>query len=973
MFFQEVHGIQAYRQLGDKVDHLLAFAEGGFHKVKGILQAGNGKLQGSYPASGLSFFSGRPTMRQNHVNIGILAPVDAGKTTFAEALLYKTGALRSAGRVDHQDAFLDTEPMEKKRGITIVSKMAQLHFHDLSVTLVDTPGHVDFSAEMERTLQVIDYAVLIINGSDGVQGQVRTLWRLLREYDIPAFIFVNKMDQPLAVKEKLKKDISGSLSSSCLDFTAFSDFGPSGSRPENLPENPLTEEIALQDDGLTEKYLAGGKIALEDLRKLIRQRRVFPCFYGSALRLTGIDVFIDAFYLLAECPEYPDEFGARIYKITRDRNGQRLTWMKVTGGSLRVKQILSGASADASGQPQEWQEKAEQIRVYSGNSFENVQEAKAGVVCAVTGLTKTFSGEGLGSSFGSEKPLLEPVMDYALELPDGTDVHYFYSQLRSLEEEMPELHLLWKEQTGEIIVQVMGEVQTQILKNVILERFGMDVGFGNGRIVYRETIAGSSEGVGHFEPLRHYAEVHVRLESLERGSGIEVESDCSTDVLSLNWQRQILSALEDRRHAGVLTGSTLTDVRIILTGGRASLKHTSGGDFRQAAARAVRQALMKAQNVLLEPFFDFQMTVPQENLGRAMTDIEKMSGTMSAPLMENGMAVIGGRAPVSRMSGYPAVLAAYTSGQGHLTCTPGGYLPCHNSPEVIGRIGYDPEMDEQNPAGSVFCAHGAGFYVPWDQVEEYMQAEDAGGRPESVREDVMAEVSGVKIPAWETAGGPPSFETPSGESPSPASPAGKGNSKVKSSYHANEAEDRELMEIFQRTYGSKKQDRKGWKLSKSHYDPKPVTRVYSRQEPKEKYLLVDGYNIIFAWPELRDLSRTSMDAARGRLIDILGNYQGYRQETLIIVFDAYRVEGGSGEVMKFHNVYVVFTKERETADAYIERTVHKIGHQKDVTVATSDGAEQAIIFGQGARRMSAREFLEDVQAVQTEIAEKYLS
>ena len=867
---------------------------------------------------------------EKYINIGLLAHVDAGKTTLAEAILYLQGSIRKLGRVDHRDTFLDTDAMERARGITIFSKQARLTLGDWQVTLLDTPGHVDFSAEMERTLQVLDCAVLVISGADGVQSHVETLWRLLRRYEIPTFLFINKMDQPGTDREALMAGLKARLDDGCVDFG------------EDRSREAWLEELAMCDEELMEQYLEDGGVEAEDISRLIAERKVFPCYFGSALKNEGVDKLLEGIRRYARLPEYPETFGAKVYKIGRDAQGARLTYLKVTGGCLQVKKPLKGKSREG----ESWEEKTDQIRLYSGTGFQMVQEARAGMVCAVTGLTKTYSGQGLGAEPASELPVLEPVLTYRLSFPADVDIHRAYRMLRPLEEEIPELHMLWDASANEIRVQVMGEVQIEILQNLIRERFELGVGFDAGSIVYKETIADTVEGVGHFEPLRHYAEVHLLLEPGEPGSGLQFDTVCSEDVLDRNWQRLVLTHLEEKAHRGVLTGSEITDMRILLASGRAHQKHTEGGDFRQATYRAVRQGLMQAKNVLLEPVYDFRLEVPSAQVGRAMTDLQRMNGTFGPPELEGEMAVLTGSAPVACLQGYPAEVTAYTAGRGRMACTLGGYVPCHNSEDVIAAAGYDPEKDTENPADSVFCAHGAGFVVSWEQVPEYMHLD-------SVLAPVKQEESRQVMEKARQA-------------------------RTRQEWITQE----ELEEIFVRTYGPIKERRFGMNRSASAVKngtekKRSLTSLAPRRAPKNRkpekeYLLVDGYNIIFAWEELADLARTNIESARNKLMDILCDYQGFRQMTVILVFDAYRVEGGQGEVSRYNNIHVVYTKEAETADQYIEKTVHEMGKQYQVTVATSDATEQVIIMGQGARRLSARDLKEEIDAARKELRREHM-
>ena len=854
---------------------------------------------------------------KQHICIGLLAHVDAGKTTLAESLLYHTGAIRKMGRVDHQNAFLDTYELERARGITIFSKQAGFTLGDREVVLLDTPGHVDFSAEMERTLQILDYAVLIIGGTDGVQGHVETLWRLLRQYKIPVFLFINKMDQDGANSAEILKELQGRLDEKCIDFTA------------SQPQEEFMENLAMCDETVLETYLEEGEISEKQIRELIARRKVFPCYFGSALKSQGIQEFLEGLETYTKVPDYPDAFGAKVYKISRDEKGSRLTHMKITGGSLKVKQVLSG---------EDWEEKADQIRIYSGAGFEAVKEVPAGAVCAVTGLTRTHAGQGLGIEQTSGEPLLIPVLNYEIQLPEECDVHQMFLKLRQLEEEEPELHIVWNPQLNEIHAQVMGEVQIEILKNMIQERFGISVEFGSGNIVYKETIEEPVEGTGHFEPLRHYAEVHLLLEPGEPGSGLEFAVSCSEDMLDKNWQRLILTHLEEKAHKGVLTGSDITDMKITLVAGKAHLKHTEGGDFRQATYRAVRQGLRKARSVLLEPVYEYRLEVPSDMVGRAMTDIQKMYGTFQGPEIEGEMSVLTGVAPVVNMGGYQSEVTAYTRGRGRLSCTLKGYQPCHNAEEVIEAAGYEPDADMENPTGSVFCAHGAGFVVNWDEVDTYAHIQTELGLEETDQETIMKT--------------------------QPAQPY--------KSFDEIRLDQEELEEIFTRTYGPIRRERNAFQKASRTVTAPASPRKSKPKEPEKEYLLVDGYNIIFAWEDLNELAKVNIEGARNKLMDILCDYQGYKKCTLILVFDAYKVEGGQGSVQKYHNIHVVYTKEAETADQYIEKTVHEIGKKYHVTVATSDALEQVIILGQGADRLSARNLREEIQRMKEEIREDYI-
>ncbi len=845
--------------------------------------------------------------------LGILAHVDAGKTTLSEGLLYRGGALRRLGRVDHRDAFLDTDTLERERGITIFAKQAVLRLRDTEVFLLDTPGHVDFSAEAERVLQVLDYAILVVSGADGVQGHTRTLWKLLDRYRVPVFLFVNKMDQPGTDKGALLAQLQEKLDGGCVDFTA--------------PGSERDEAVAMTDENALELFLERGSVPEEVVSALIRERKVFPCWFGSALKLEGVEELLSGLERYTLQPDYPDTFGAKIFKISRDAQGARLTWLKVTGGTLRAKTPLSGGGGDP------WEEKADQLRIYSGTKFQTVDEAPAGTIAAVTGLTWTRPGEGLGAEAESERPVLEPVLNFALKLPDGADAHTVLPKLRELEEEDPMLRVVWEGAKKEIHIQLMGQVQLEVLQRLILDRFGLEVTFGTGSIVYRETIAAPVEGVGHFEPLRHYAEVHLLLEPGPRGSGVRALSACSTDQLDLNWQRLILTHILEREHPGVLTGSPLTDVKITLVSGRAHLKHTEGGDFRQATYRAIRQGLMGAENVLLEPFYDFRLELPPACVGRALTDIQTMGGTASAPEQDGEMSVLTGRAPVAGLRDYWQDVAAYTRGLGRLSCTPRGYEPCRDQEAVAEAIGYDPERDADNPTGSVFCAHGAGFNVKWDEVPSYMH-----------------------LPALDL----------SGEKPPQAESAAAGGERT---YRGGSLEqDKELQAVFERTYG---------KTPERSFQPvrKParteLSEKYNIRDQKigPEYLLVDGYNIIFAWEELQKTAQQDVSAAREMLEGILSNYQGVRKCTVILVFDAYKVKGNPGSVEKKNNIYVVYTKEAETADAYIEKATYDLSRKYRVRVATSDGLEQVIILGHGALRLSARAFKAEVEQAQGEISQ----
>ncbi len=850
--------------------------------------------------------------------IGILAHVDAGKTTLSEGILYQTGTIRKLGRVDNRDAFLDTYELERARGITIFSKQAVFELGEKEVTLLDTPGHVDFSPEMERTLQVLDYAILVISGAEGVQGHTETLWRLLSRYQIPTFLFVNKMDQNGTDREKLLLELKKRLSDNCIDFNGDLD--------------NRCESLAMCDEKALELYLEEGSIPDAETARLIARRKAFPCYFGSALKLDGVEELLKGVEVYGEPPKFGKEFGARVYKISRDEQGNRLTHLKVTGGSLKVKTELSSSRQDGTG------EKVNQVRIYSGMKYETVKEAEPGTVCAVTGPVDTFAGQGLGKERETKIPFLEPVLTYQMILPEDCDVHGMISKLRMLEEEEPQLHVVWNESAKELQVQVMGEVQIEILKSVIKERFRTEVEFGTGSIVYRETIREAAEGVGHFEPLRHYAEVHLLMEPGERGSGLQFDTRCSEDVLDRNWQRLILTHLGEKRHKGVLMGAELTDVKITLIAGRAHLKHTEGGDFRQATYRAVRQGLMEGGCEILEPYYEFRLELPVEYTGRAMADIDRMQGRFDAPVTEGDMAVICGKAPVACMRNYQMDVVSYTKGRGRLTCSPAGYERCHNEREVEEAVRYDPDADLDNPSGSVFCSHGAGYYVPWDQVKSFMHVESPLGLPRGREKEVRT------TQAADTA-------------------------KSRDYY----VDDEELEEIFNLTFGANKRERyKEQGPKRVVYESRPPVRVTKAEEPAEEYLLVDGYNVIFAWEELRMLAQATIDGARHKLMDILCNYQGYKKCILILVFDAYKVEGGIGQAIRYHNIHVVYTKEAETADQYIEKLAHRMGRNHQVTVATSDGLEQLIIRGEGCRLLSAQDLKEEILYANREIESEHL-
>mgnify|MGYP003752232351 CR=1 FL=1 len=875
--------------------------------------------------------------------IGILAHVDAGKTTLAEGILYKTGSIRKIGRVDHKDAFLDTYELERNRGITIFSKQAVFKLDDVDVALLDTPGHVDFSAEMERTLQVLDYAILVVSGSDGVKGHTETLWRLLKIYGIPTFLFINKMDLDGTDRNKLMDEVRKRLSDGCVDFS------------DDQNKEVWMENIAMCDEQLLDQYIESGEIKTDEVISLIAEGKVFPCYFGSALKLIGIDALLEGLRKFTGSPKYPEQFGAKVYKIARDDQGNRLTFMKITGGSLKVKTQLSNkkqSSDNETDQEAIWEEKVDQIRIYSGSRYETTDEVSSGAVCAVLGLSRTYPGEGLGIEAISGKPLLAPILSYRIILPEGADVHGMLANLRILEEEDPQLHIVWNEQLKEIHVQLMGEVQVEILKSLILDRFGVDVEFDTGNIVYKETIKEPVIGVGHFEPLRHYAEVHLLLEPGEPGSGLIFDTQCSEDLLPRNWQRLVLTHLEEKEHVGVLTGSPITDMKITLLAGRAHQKHTEGGDFRQATYRAVRQGLKKAQNVLLEPYYNFRLELPTENLGRAMSDIQQMSGNFSHPIMEGEMSILTGSAPVATMEGYQTQVTSYTKGRGRLFCTLKGYEPCHNAEEVIEAIGYDSERDLDNPTSSVFCSHGAGFVVQWDKVEQYMHLNTSLNEENADQSNEQSSI-GIKERGL-----------------------GQGVTST-STYRGTLKEDEELEAIFTRTYGPIKDRRYPanniFKTEKRADNKKKGFKSLNRQDERRKeYLLVDGYNIIFSWDELNELAKDNMEAARIKLMDMLCNYQGFKKCVVILVFDAYKVIGGVGQVIEYNNIHVVFTKEAETADMYIEKVTHEIDKKHHVMVATSDAVEQLIIMGQGATRLSAKDLQEEISWVNKQIRRDYI-
>ena len=836
---------------------------------------------------------------------GIMAHVDAGKTTLTEAMLYLTGNIRRLGRVDHGDAFLDTQELERERGITIYAKQAILRRGDLELTLVDTPGHVDFSAETERALQVLDCAILVVSAADGVQGHTETLWQLLEEAGVPVFLFVNKMDQPNEGKAAILKQLEGRLGHGFVDMA----------NPEARGEG-----AALCSEELMERYLSGEEFTQEELAALVVQRQLFPVYFGSALQVEGVEELLDGIEAYTLEPEWPQDFGARVFKITRDERGERLTWLKVTGGQLRVREVLHGPN---------WEEKVNQIRLYSGAKFTAVDVAPAGTVCAVTGLTHTTAGEGLGAEENWTGPRLEPVLSYQVIPPEGTDASTLLERLRRLEEEDPQLQVEWEPHAEQVRVKLMGQVHREVLERELRRRFDLDVTFGPGSIVYLETLAKPVEGVGHFEPLRHYAEVHLLLEPLERGAGLQIDTVCSEDVLDGNWQRLILTHLVERQHVGVLTGSPITDLKLTLLTGKGHLKHTEGGDFRQATYRAIRQGLMMGETILLEPWYTFRLEVPGESVGRAMTDVQRMCGEFEGPQMRGEMAVLTGSLPVSEVGDYWSQVAAYTQGRGRFSCRLDGYRPCHNTQQVVEERGYDPDRDVDNPSGSVFCDHGAGVHVPWNEVRSHMHV-DSGWLPEEER-------ARKAQPA-------PQFQR---------------------GYASQVALDKELEEIFARTYGAVKP--RAFHSVKATTKPKERPWKGLKQRTGKDYLLVDGYNIIHAWEDLSALAREDLDGARAKLIDLLRNYQSWRGCQVIVVFDAYKVKGGKGAVEQLGDLYVVYTKEAETADMYIERTTYQLSRDNRVRVATSDGLEQMIILGHGAQRMSAAELKYETDQVMAQI------
>lgn len=825
--------------------------------------------------------------------LGILAHVDAGKTTLTESMLYLSKTIRHLGRVDHGDAFLDYNSQERDRGITIFSKQAIFNWNDCQITLIDTPGHVDFSTEMERTLQVLDYAILVISGIDGIQNHSETIWKLLKHYHVPTFIFINKMDSIYANKDKLLNDLKDQFDVNCFDF-------------ENLDEN-FYETIALNNEKLLDYYLEHQTLTKEMIIDEIYQQNLFPCFFGSALKIEGIDIFLNEFTNYVKEKQYPKQFQARVFKITHDKQGNKLTHLKITGGSLKVKEQVGN-------------EKVDQIRIYSGDKYQLVNEVYAGDICAIKGFKNFEISQGLGNESTVNTPILSPYMDYRIILPENCNQHEALEKLLLLSKEDPQLHINYNNQSKEIHVELMGEIQVEILKNIISERFNLDVEFDHGNIIYKETILEPVEGVGHFEPLRHYAEVHLLLEPGKPGSGLEFAVDCKENVLATSYQRLVLSHLKEKEHIGVLTGSLITDMKITLISGRAHLKHTEGGDFREATYRALRQGLKATKSILLEPYFKFSLEIPVEYLSRAIYDIETMNGTFKLSKEQDEMAYLTGKAPVSKMQNYQSEVISYTKGKGRITLQIDGYYPCTNQEEIISKINYDSESDLENPTGSVFCSHGAGFNVKWDEVENYMHI-------------------------------PYQFK-PKNENK---------EKKIEKTTYSNEGE--ELENIFIRTYGPIKQ----------HQTTTPAKKIISNTTYKymPECLLVDGYNIIHSWPELKELAKDNLDAARTRLIDIMCNYQGYKKCILILVFDAYKVKNNLGSSYKYHNIYIVYTKEAQTADMYIERTTHELASKYNITVATSDALEQLIVLGQGGKRISSRELRLEVERLDKEKLEEY--
>lgn len=877
--------------------------------------------------------------QRKKITLGILAHVDAGKTTLSEALLYKTGAIRNFGRVDRGDTLLDHDEMERQRGITIFSKTARFYYQDCEFILLDTPGHADFTAEMERALSVLDYAVLVISGTDGVQGHTKTLWKLLKKYNIPCLLFVNKMDLLFVERTTLLGDIQGRLSENCVDVSGIFCADCEMSSDEK-------EKVALCDETLLTCFLETGEIGEEPLKHAFSQRKLFPVFFGSALKMEGVEELLGGMHRLMEPPTYGDEFGARCYKIGRDSRGERLTYVKVTGGAIKVKDSISG-------------QKINQIRIYSGEKYESVMLAEAGEICALTGMEETSAGMGLGNCPPLLEDVMEPVLSYRVMPPDGVRSQTVLDYMRQLEEEDPTLKVVWQEENQQVQVHLMGPVQTEVITQQIKRRFGILLTFGSGDVRYKETILGAVEGVGHFEPLRHYAEAHILIEALPCGSGVECDMDCPVDVLDLNWQRLICTHLSERVHRGVLTGSPLTDVRLTVVSGKAHKKHTEGGDFRQATYRAVRQGLRKAQNILLEPYYFVRLEVPAEFLGRAMTDMNQMHGDFEAPYMEKDIAVLTGKAPVSLLREYGSVLASYTGGRGQMSLSLAGYFPCHNQEEVVAERAYDPDRDIENTSDSVFCGRGAGYTVPWYEVEDKMHMPFAS---------YLYEVQQAPKELYVIA-----------QAKEKALLQRQGKQKKYDGYGGLESD---LEEIFVREFGEIKRRLPSQEIRVSDYDREKKLReareayrenhtVKTEPAEQKKYFLVDGYNIIFAWEELNRIAQENLEGARGRLLDVMCNFQGHIGWEVIVVFDAYRIKGGQRDVSRYHNIHVVYTKEAETADAYIERITHEMAKKHRVVVVTSDRLEQMIVIGNGAQRLSAKELEEWVQQVNAESLSRY--
>ena len=839
------------------------------------------------------------------ITVGILAHVDAGKTTLSEAMLYLSGAIRKYGRVDHKDTFLDTNALEKERGITIFSKQASFTFGDTQITLLDTPGHVDFSAETERTLQVLDYAILVINGTDGIQSHTQTLWRLLAYYRVPTFLFINKTDLQNCDPAAVLRELQSSFGDRCLPFS------------DSL--ETLYEQIAVSDEAALSEYLEHESLSAAAISRLIAERKLFPCYFGSALRLQGVEEFLQGVSLYTTARVYPAQFAAKVYKISFDPQGTRLTHLKITGGSIKVKDLLRHSPNG-----ENTEEKIDQIRIYSGAKYDLISEAAAGEICCVTGPERTFPGEGLGAERTSFTAQLVPVLSCKILPPADVNVHELYTKLSQIAQEDPQLHIVWDDALHEIHLHPMGDIQLEILQKRILERFGIEISYGEENILYKETILDPVEGMGHFEPLRHYAEVHLLLEPGERGSGLRFATACSEDFLDRNWQRLILTHLREKEHVGPLTGSPITDLKITLVSGRAHLKHTEGGDFREATYRAVRHGLRSTRALLLEPYYEFLLEIPAERLGRAVSDLQAMGASFKTEYRDDGSPYLTGKAPVSRMRGYQKTLRAATGAAASLSLRFGGYDECLDAEEVIRKIGYDPDRDLSNTADSVFCSHGAGFIVKWDEAKKYMHLESLKKRAE--HRETLA--------------------------------------RFKENSSAAE-QDKELMRIFENTYGP---------IDRKRFLPQETVAVHEENrraaqvpELPAEFLLVDGYNIIFAWDELKSLAKENLETARAALIHILSNYQGFKKCNLILVFDAYKVHGGIGAVEKQNDIFVIYTKEAETADMYIEKTTFRLGKNYRIRVATSDSLEQLIITAHGSAYLSAQSFREEVLETDEEI------